>query len=197
MVMHRVLNQLLRSVLDSGILSRLDAAILIGDGDRVSRDRTRKFGKMHPNRHGVGLEVRSQSGSGITRFPLSLGRRVLEVCNRNDPVCDSDGLLIDLLWRRVHFGYGDSPELRRASREAARSVLSIPLPTPARWRSRRPWGPHSLTNSPRTSRTATLSSGLSCPRRPCRLGFPSAALGSSRAPCSASPVGRQRSACAA
>ncbi|QQR52244.1 cutinase family protein [bacterium] len=63
MVMHRVAQQLykLRNSTDSSprnnktILSRIDAIILIGDGDRVPNDNAQYYGNMRQRSSGVGL----------------------------------------------------------------------------------------------------------------------------------------------
>ena len=130
MVMHRAIHRLSESTSASGILARMDAAILIGDGDRVPRDKTDNYGDFHKNLSGIGLHYSSQSGSSTARFAKSVQSRILMVCNRNDPICDSTGLLADFLWLNRHFSYPGGADLASAAAVAASSVLSVPLPKP-------------------------------------------------------------------
>jgi hypothetical protein len=132
MVMHRVVARYASSPTRSAILARIDAVVLIGDGDRISGDSTQNFGTMTTGRNGVGLNFRSQSGSSTKRFAPDLGARVLEVCNHNDPVCDSTGRLTDLASTGVHFGYPISLALSDAMTKAGallRVPPSVPPPT--------------------------------------------------------------------
>lgn len=124
MVLHRLVRRL--DAHDPDLLARVDAVLLIGDGDRVSHDRTRKFGSMHSSGHGVGLSplVIGASESGTGKFSPRAGRLVLEVCNRNDSVCDYPGRATS-----PHLSYPGSFALRKASARAARMVLAVPKPT--------------------------------------------------------------------
>lgn len=128
MVMHRVLNEL--DATKSPILSRVDAAILIADGDRVSNDRTAFYGSASTKAEGVGLKLRKVSGSSTQKFNAAVGSKVLSICNNNDPVCDSTGKPTDLIWKYVHTGYTGTPPVQDAGVEAARTVLSTPAARP-------------------------------------------------------------------
>lgn len=119
MVMHRVVRMLDRK--QPSLLAKVDAVLLIGDGDRVAHDRTRRFGSMHVARFGVGLAplVSATSGSQAAKLTRRAGRRVIEVCNRDDVVCDYPGQST-----AVHTAYAASTALRRAVSAAARRVLA-------------------------------------------------------------------------
>lgn len=119
MVMHRLLRRL--ESREPDLLGRVDAAILIGDGDRVAGDRTTKYGSMHRSGSGVGLSplVVASSGSSGAKLSGSVGRRVLEVCNSNDVVCDFPGQSF-----AAHRSYRSSKALGRAASRAARLVLN-------------------------------------------------------------------------
>jgi hypothetical protein len=127
MVFHRTLQLLWNSGSANQILNRIDAAILVGDGDRVANDNTLMHGSMHPGFHGIGLDWTSQSGSSTAAFPSALGVRIHEVCNSGDYVCDQPAALIGIV---THLGYPGSDVLADASAEAAQVVLSNPLPKP-------------------------------------------------------------------
>ncbi len=127
MVMHDVLHELENTNSGNEVLARLDAAILIGDGDRVPHDNVQYFGSMHQGHEGIGLAWTSQSGATTTKFPETLAGRVYEVCNRGDPVCDEPAATITTY---VHFQYPGSAALSEATDSAADSVLSTPVPTP-------------------------------------------------------------------
>lgn len=119
MVMHRLVKRL--EARDPQLLARIDAALLIGDGDRVPHDRTRKFGSMHRARTGIGLSplVVGSSNTSAAKFAKRTGRAVLEVCNRNDSVCDFPGGGAD-----PHTRYAASAALRKAASRAAGLVLA-------------------------------------------------------------------------
>jgi Cutinase/Putative Ig domain len=131
MVMHREVQTLitLPNGARAGILGRLDAAVLFGDGDRVPYDSTVNYGNFHPGRRGIGLLARALSGSGTALFG-STGSYVQQVCLRNDPVCDSNAWPTDNIYWSQHFDYPGSQVLRDATDDAAREVLSVPLPQP-------------------------------------------------------------------
>lgn len=126
MVMHRLIHRYRNSPSGKDILRRLNAAVLIGDGDRVRGDTTMDAGTMHARLQGIGHVFPSQSGSSGSRFPAALGARIFEVCNANDPVCDSTGVLGDLVFLRVHFQYPKSMALRQAVQDAAARLLISP-----------------------------------------------------------------------
>ena len=130
MVMHRLLDRFAASTTGTAILQRLDAAVLIGDGDRVKLDTTKNSGAFSADTQGIGLYYRSQSGSGISRFAPTLGARVLTVCNSFDPICDSTSAIADFLLVQRHFSYPGGQTLASGASTAAINVLNVPLPTP-------------------------------------------------------------------
>lgn len=122
MVMHRLVKAL--DGQNPELLDRVAAVLLIGDGDRVSRDRTRaKYGSMHPSGRGLGLSplVIGSSESSPTKFTKRAGSRVLEICNRDDAVCDYPAQET-----APHLRYAASPALRRAAGRAGQMVLAVP-----------------------------------------------------------------------
>lgn len=88
MVIHRVLHQLAGSKADQAILSRVAAAVLIGDGDQVADDTEVMDGSAWPWAYGVGQVDKAVSGTSSAPFSSSLGSRVIRVCDRGDLVCD-------------------------------------------------------------------------------------------------------------
>lgn len=89
MVMHRVVQDLVAAG-DTAALSRIDGAVLMGDGDRDASDGTRAWGSA---RKGTGLarQFPSLSGARPTALPRGVARRVQSVCDRGDTVCDATG----------------------------------------------------------------------------------------------------------
>ncbi|MFN8172490.1 MAG: cutinase family protein [Candidatus Nanopelagicales bacterium] len=89
MVMHRVVQDLVAAG-DTAALSRIDGAVLMGDGDRDASDGIRAWGSA---RKGTGLarQFPSLSGARSTALPRSVARRVQSVCDRGDTVCDATG----------------------------------------------------------------------------------------------------------
>ncbi|MCW2699968.1 MAG: cutinase [Blastococcus sp.] len=126
MAMHRVLRAMSQRTLDRDALSRVDAAVLIADGDKVQYDSVNRYGTAGANARGIGLAWRAQSGSSPVKLPAAVGARVHSVCNRNDMVCDFHG------WNIVngvstHLKYRGTPEVLAAANAAARAVLAVPL----------------------------------------------------------------------
>ena len=88
MVMHRVLHQLSASATGQQILSRVAVAVLIADGDQVSRDHEVMDGSAWHIAFGIGQADKGVSGSSGKKFSRSLGVRVIRVCKAGDLVCD-------------------------------------------------------------------------------------------------------------
>jgi hypothetical protein len=122
MVVHRVLHQLDDSRSGRQTLDRLDAALLVGDGDRVRNERSvLHFHGKAPGNQGVGLSFRAQSGSRDEKFDKRLGARVLQVCNAHDIVCDFPNASV-----AVHQSYVGNPALTAAVERTARTILLTP-----------------------------------------------------------------------
>lgn len=144
MVMHRVAQQLykLRNSTDSSprnnktILSRIDAIILIGDGDRVPSDNAQYYGNMRQRSSGVGLGflgAQPQSGTSTDKFPnddvLLPKSKIHQVCALYDVVCDFAFKHI-VSGAVVHTLYSGSSIVDKASIAAANSILRVAVPTP-------------------------------------------------------------------
>lgn len=131
MVMHRVLHKLFGTAAGQRILSRLAAAILVGDGDQVPHDNEVRYGTAGKGADGIGHLYSNLSHSTDVKFPASLGARVLRVCNHHDPICDITPLAPwDPLLVHIHLSYPGSKPLLAAADQAARDVRAVPLPTP-------------------------------------------------------------------
>ena len=152
MVMHRVLHQL-----PTPILSRVTAAILIGDGDQVPFDNATKYGSASSAATGIGQDQPEFSGSSLTRFSTNMDTQVLRVCNLGDIVCDnliasaggSLGLAHGVL---VHLAYEGSKPLQQAEDQAANDLLAFRYTGPAL--------ALSGTVGTRLSVTATMTGGV-------------------------------------
>ncbi len=72
MVMHRVIQNLIAKS-DTKILPRIDAALLVGDGDRVRNDNVQLYGDVHRTYQGVALYQTgiSHAGTRSSRAPLA------------------------------------------------------------------------------------------------------------------------------
>ncbi len=104
MVIHRSL-QLLGSV----VTNRVDAVVLIGDGDRLPGDNVLSYGTASTRAKGVGQWYPAYSQASAAK--LGLTGRVFSVCNVKDIVCDHSPLLLAstrTAWASVavHTGYG-------------------------------------------------------------------------------------------
>ena len=126
MVMHRVLLQLAGSASGQQILSRVAAAILLGDGDQLPLDNEVMDGSAWGIATGIGQHFPSLSGSPRTRFSKSLAARVLRVCNWGDVVCDyQDNPLSDAYGYYVHTHYTSSKPLLQAADQAAGNAKTL------------------------------------------------------------------------
>jgi hypothetical protein len=130
MVMHRVLREL-----GTAILSRVSAAVLIADGDRVPFDHVTSYGTAPRSTGGVGLALPALSGSLTTKFTAKVGSRVLSICTRGDIVCDDYPLLTNLnaAGIAIHLLYAGSQPVLDAALQAAQMVdawktANMPLP---------------------------------------------------------------------
>ncbi len=128
MVMHRVLSNTSGPGLDTlntAILGRIDAAILIADGDRVAGDTTQDYGNAKPNAQGIGTQM--DPSVSPTKFPSNIGAKTFSVCNDGDAVCDFRvpylcapcALFHEIDGPSVHTKYTDTPEVRNAARAAS------------------------------------------------------------------------------
>jgi Cutinase len=128
MVMHRALHQLYNKPEDHSILSRVDAAVLIGDGDQVPFDNEVRDGSAWPSADGVGQLLPALSHSSSAPFDSSLGNLVLRVCKRGDIVCDYQTSLALYGIPKgisIHESYTDSKPLLQAAAQAARHLLAL------------------------------------------------------------------------
>jgi hypothetical protein len=125
MVMHRVLHDLSGTAAGKRILSRITAAILIGDGDQVPFDNEIRFGSALSLAMGVGQAFPTSSGSSIEKFSGDQGPQVLRVCNLGDIVCDYWGIFSIPAGITTHLGYTGSKPLRQATDRAAADVLTL------------------------------------------------------------------------
>jgi hypothetical protein len=128
MVMHRVLQDLSKASdsLSKRILRRVDGAVLLADGDRLSRDRMTSLGSAGAGR-GVSYASPQDSNVRGTRLPARLAPRVFSVCEQADVICDFRSLFqtsssgVD--GTTVHVAsYTGSPNVLRAADAAAARV---------------------------------------------------------------------------
>jgi len=126
MVMHRVLHQLKRTAAGKQILSRVAAAVLIGDGDQVPFDNEVMDGSAWHFAEGIGQAFPTLSGSTLVKFNASLRSRVIRVCNWGDVVCDfQNNPLSDAYGYSVHTSYPGSRPLLQAIAQAAHDAQSL------------------------------------------------------------------------
>jgi hypothetical protein len=142
MVMHRVLHQLAGAPADAPILSRVVAAVLIGDGDQVPYDNEVRDGSAWAWAEGVGQAYPKVSGSSSARFSGNLASRVIRVCNLDDIVCDTTnntffGIVISPVANigglvanvaagiAVHLSYPNSKPLLQAIQQAASNAKTL------------------------------------------------------------------------
>jgi cutinase len=123
MVMHRVLHDLGNTASGRKILARVYSALLIGDGDQVPYDNYVRFGSAGKGADGLGHRYVAWSHTSGAKFSKSVGARVLEVCNRYDPVCDSTPNDVNLLYIVIHLEYAGSNALLAAADDAAYSIM--------------------------------------------------------------------------
>lgn len=128
MVMHRVLQDLGRSSDASGrkALKRIDAAVLLADGDRSPGGRVTSMGTAGPGR---GISYLSPADSRVRAgaLPVRLTSRVLSVCEEGDVICDYRSLLqtnsAGIDGTTVHVtSYTGSPNVIKAAAAAAALV---------------------------------------------------------------------------
>jgi hypothetical protein len=129
-VMHRLLHQLASKQADAGILARLAAAILIGDGDQVPGDNEVRFGTAPLQAHGVGEAFTKISGTSTAKFGSALGADIASVCDNHDLVCDwTDADLDPASFAAavyVHLHYQGSKPVSAAADWAAQRVFATP-----------------------------------------------------------------------
>lgn len=135
MVMHRVLRDSTTSgvpPIAAGILDRVDATILIGDGDRVAHDTTRDLGTAGVRAQGVGTQLDATIHPGT--LPSATGAGTFSVCDDGDTVCDfrvpylcaACAVYHDLDGIHIHRGYDGSRVVRDAADQAAAREQAIP-----------------------------------------------------------------------
>ena len=112
MVMHRLVTNATTdgadTLLDQAVLDRIDATILIGDGDRIANGATTKGGSAPNHAAGIG-----QRDATVEREVLNttVATKTISVCQKDDPVCDFRfplecvGLQLGACLL-VHYGYG-------------------------------------------------------------------------------------------
>jgi cutinase len=119
MVMHRVIHNLEATPVGRKILARVDAAILIADGDQVRYDNELDFGTAGPGANGIGHLYTHWSHSSEAPFPASMTSRILRICTAHDPVCDAT--FRHELDISIHTSYtGITPLLQASDYAAAR-----------------------------------------------------------------------------
>jgi hypothetical protein len=123
MVMHRVLHQLGNTKDGRAILARVVDAVLVGDGDQVPYDNYVRFDTAGPGADGLGHRYTNWSHTTGQRFSKSVGSRVLEVCARYDPVCDSTWWDLNPLYIAIHLAYTNSRPVLAAADYAAENIL--------------------------------------------------------------------------
>ncbi|MGW0579855.1 IPT/TIG domain-containing protein [Streptomyces sp. NPDC002920] len=124
MLAHRVLEDATvpgAQPLTASVRARVDAALLIADGDRVAGDTTRNYGTARPTAQGIGTKT---PGTGTVRakLPASLGALTFSVCNAGDLVCDYHVpacAACTIYGIHVHLGYSGSLAVTEAAQDAA------------------------------------------------------------------------------
>jgi hypothetical protein len=124
MVQHRVLHDLINTKADKDILERVDAAILIADGDQVANDNEVQFGTASKAASGIGHWYPSVSRTSGAKFPKAYSSIALRVCDTNDPVCDASSKDLDPLNVAVHLSYANSEPVLDAADVAAARLLN-------------------------------------------------------------------------
>ncbi|MFC3385827.1 cutinase family protein [Couchioplanes azureus] len=136
MVIHRSVQ-----VLGSRVTDRIDAIVLIGDGDRLPGDDGQMLGTAGNRAKGVGLWYPQFSLASGRRFG-AIGARVLSLCNLADIVCDhrpalynpltSAGRMAMVAGTVVHMSYRLGPQLADLGAKAAaklRGPLTVYRPS--------------------------------------------------------------------
>ena len=112
MIMHRLVTNATTdgadTLLDQAVLDRIDATILIGDGDRIANGATTKGGSAPNHAAGIG-----QRDATVEREVLNntVTTKTISVCQKDDPVCDFRfplecvGLQLGACLL-AHYGYG-------------------------------------------------------------------------------------------
>ncbi|PWR14767.1 hypothetical protein DKT69_14550 [Micromonospora sicca] len=129
MVMHRLLNRL-KDNAGRSILNRVDGVGLVADGDRV-RNTEAVFLLGDPPSSHAGNGVASYFHLYNRDIPVEVGNLTVNICDRNDPVCDFRGL-----WTlqnsghasEIHSGYTNGASLERAAKLLAAQVVRVPAP---------------------------------------------------------------------
>jgi hypothetical protein len=120
MVIHRSLQ-----ILGAAVTDRVDAVVLVGDGDRLPNDDAQSSGSAGAKAKGIGQWYPAFSQANGRKLGSAVGGRVLSVCNRLDIVCDhvpafhlstNVGLLVGA---SVHTSYLNGSLLTAAAAKAA------------------------------------------------------------------------------
>jgi alpha-tubulin suppressor-like RCC1 family protein len=148
MLMHRVLtNAPTKDIpgMDPSILARVDATILIADGDRVAHDTTQNYGTATGTAQGVGTQL--DITVNVPKLATATGARTYSVCDDRDAVCDfsipyPDPLVVvpvasDSYGAWVHTHHYDKSAIVRSAADAAAArvqsslvfTTTDPLPT--------------------------------------------------------------------
>jgi len=128
MVMHRVLHDLTRGgdASSKRVLRRIDASVLLADGDRQSSEDMTSLGSAGSGR-GISYAAPADSKVRRGRLPAGMTARVFSVCEQADVICDYRSLLqsnaAGIDGSTVHVtSYTGSPDVLRAADAAAALV---------------------------------------------------------------------------
>jgi hypothetical protein len=139
MIMHRILENATvpgAGSLAASVRDRIDAVILIGDGDRVADDTINDYGTAKPSAQGIGTQSSDVSGTVTSKLPPALGAKAFSVCDAGDVVCDfrmpfgsvddDNALAVDINGIWVHLGYTNSQPVIDASKAASSLEQTVP-----------------------------------------------------------------------
>jgi hypothetical protein len=124
MVQHRVLHDLIDNKADKAILERVDAAILIADGDQVANDNEVQFGTASKSASGIGHWYPKISHTSGAKFPESYSTIPLRVCDNHDPVCNASSNDLNPTNILIHLSYAKSEPVLDAADVAAARLLN-------------------------------------------------------------------------
>ncbi|WP_299569503.1 cutinase family protein [uncultured Williamsia sp.] len=118
-VMHRVLRELTNGQFES-VVPRIAGALLVADGDRISKDNVALVGDSPKTAHGISLEFPLLSGASKDALPSPWNAsRVFSICKKGDPVCGIDNvpvlkMLADGGGKLHSDGYKDDASVNKA-----------------------------------------------------------------------------------
>ncbi|MEU8606639.1 cutinase family protein [Actinoplanes sp. NPDC048791] len=129
MVIHRSMQ-----ILGSRVTDRIDAIVLIGDGDRLPHDDGQLLGSAGAEAKGVGLWYPKFSLAGGAKFG-AIGGRVFSLCNSLDIVCDHRpglhnaatpaGRVAMSVGAAVHMSYRVGPQLGELGAKVAAKLPKV------------------------------------------------------------------------